>query len=224
MMEPSSTVFPLHVIRRMVWLATAITVISCAVLVVQLVRWERIHQHRSRVVHRLFIGHGGHGMACPRSSPSPQVTSAGAGSARLARLAVTNHLARPAVSLAAVADPHAVWSALGLVQIDTHTYSIDRRLASAVMAAPLAAMRGERIVPVVNDGQLHGYKVFHLTPASALTAIGLHDGDTLLAINDVPLGARDEGQLAFRWRTEAIYRLSIQTADGHRDVRNLVFH
>ena len=220
MMEPSTVSPLLHVIRRMTWLATAITVISCAVFFVQLRRWEHARHHRRPriVAHHMFV-HGG--PICPR--PSPQVTSAGAGSARFARLAVTNHLARLAVSPADVADPHAVWSALGLTQIDAHTFTIDRALARAVMAAPLAAMRGERSVPIVQAGTVTGVRLFHLTPASALTAIGLHDGDTLLAINDVSLGARDAGQLKYRWQTEALYRLTFVTRDGHHDFRNLVF-
>lgn len=218
MMEPSTVSPLLHAIRRMVWLATAITVISCAVFFVQLWRWERGHRHRPPriVAHHLFVG-----PTC--TAPRPMVTTAGPGPARSARQAVTAYFARPAVGAAAVADPHAVWTALGLAQLDARTYTIDRALATAVMAAPRQAMRGERIVPVVRGGQPYGFRLFHLTADSALTAIGLHDGDTLLAINGTSLVSRESSALMADWRTESVYELSFEARDGHRDVRNLVF-
>jgi hypothetical protein len=231
MMEPSTVSPLLHVIRRMVWLATAITVISCAVLFVQLWRWDRAmdRDHRLHYAHPRLVTHHGFAGCGPMSPASPRVTTQGSGSVRLARLAVAAHLAGapaptpPAVTAADVADPHAAWSALGLTQLDAKTFVVDRALAAAVMTAPLQAMRGERIIPTLRGGHRHGFKLFHLSPDSALTAIGLHDGDTLLAINDIPLFDRDSSRLAFAWRTEAVYRVSFETRDGRLDVRNLVF-
>ncbi|HET9621683.1 MAG TPA: hypothetical protein VFP84_09970 [Kofleriaceae bacterium] len=122
-----------------------------------------------------------------------------------------------------VANPDASWRQLGIERINEKTYAIDRRLVEAALAAPLSAMRGERIVPAIRDGQPRGFKLFHLMPNSALTAIGLHDGDTLVALDGHRLTDRDDGSLLADWRAKPVYQLTFDTRDGRRDVRYLMF-
>ena len=48
-----------------------------------------------------------------------------------------------------------------------------------------------RIVPTLRHGSLVGVKLYAIRPGSPLTAIGIENGDTLRAINDVPIASPD---------------------------------
>jgi general secretion pathway protein C len=47
--------------------------------------------------------------------------------------------------------------------------------------------RSARIVPTLRDGVPIGYKLYAIRPGSLLAVVGFENGDTLRAINDVPL-------------------------------------
>ncbi|HEY8141291.1 MAG TPA: hypothetical protein VIG06_01420 [Kofleriaceae bacterium] len=54
-----------------------------------------------------------------------------------------------------------------------------------------AIARSARIVPTMRDGAPIGFKLYAIRPGSLLAAIGFENGDTLRAINDVPLVSAD---------------------------------
>ena len=57
----------------------------------------------------------------------------------------------------------------------------------------LAVAQSARVVPTLRDGKLIGVKLYAIRPGSPLAAIGLENGDTLRAINDIPLTTPDAG-------------------------------
>ena len=52
--------------------------------------------------------------------------------------------------------------------------------------------RSARIVPTMRDGARIGFKLYAIRPGSLLEALGFENGDTLRAINDVPLVSDDD--------------------------------
>jgi type II secretory pathway component PulC len=65
--------------------------------------------------------------------------------------------------------------------VDMRRAELDRALRSADLAAQA------RLVPVVRDGAPNGFKVYAIRPGSLVQALGLRNGDTLLAVNDLAL-------------------------------------
>ncbi|HET9622672.1 MAG TPA: hypothetical protein VFP84_14970 [Kofleriaceae bacterium] len=224
MMEPSTLSPVLHVVRRPVWIATAITVISCAVVLVQLHRIRHLraihHHHHPRIV----VLPRAYAPACSGSLRVKSMAAARLAPPTLPAAADDTDAAtsEPAAAspLASLGDPHASWRTLGIARISDQAYAIDHELVEAVLKAPLTAMRGERIVPTSRHGQPYGFKLFHLMPNSALTALGLHDGDTLIAFDGVHLVDRDAERILFHLGAPG-HVLTYETAGGRRVERTI---
>jgi ankyrin repeat protein len=53
-----------------------------------------------------------------------------------------------------------------------------------------------RLVPnTLDDGEVHGFKVFAVRPGTALARLGLLNGDVVLAVDDTSLDSRDSGSV-----------------------------
>lgn len=76
--------------------------------------------------------------------------------------------------------------ALGSARLDTQIVDVRRDELDRALAANGLASQA-RFVPVVRDGQPSGLKVYAVQPGSMLQALGLRNGDTLLAVNDLPV-------------------------------------
>ena len=55
-----------------------------------------------------------------------------------------------------------------------------------------------RVVPALTDGKPSGFKLYAIRPGSPLAAIGLENGDTLRAINDIPLTSLESALEIYR--------------------------
>jgi type II secretory pathway component PulC len=84
--------------------------------------------------------------------------------------------------------------------IATTTRVVDVRRADLeqAMVDPSIA----RIVPALHRGRLAGVKLYAIRPGSPLTAIGIQNGDTLRAINDVPITSADSVLEVYRAQRE----------------------
>jgi len=76
------------------------------------------------------------------------------------------------------------------------TRVVDVRRADLDEMASVAS--SARIVPTLNDGVPAGIKLYAIRPGSLLATIGLENGDTLRAINDVPLTSPDAALEVYR--------------------------
>ncbi len=65
------------------------------------------------------------------------------------------------------------------------TRVVDVRRAD--LEQPGAIASSARIVPVLRDGVASGVKLYAIRPGSVLAAIGFENGDTLRAVNDIPI-------------------------------------
>ena len=74
---------------------------------------------------------------------------------------------------------------------DTH-YEIDKKLVDAVLANPMGAAKGARVVPAVKNGKPDGFKLYAIRPSSVYAMLGLSNGDTLQAINGFELTSADK--------------------------------
>jgi hypothetical protein len=87
--------------------------------------------------------------------------------------------------------PAAPWSTR-IKQLDEQNYEIDRDLVRELVTGA-ARPGGMRFVPKLDHGAVNGVRVFGVTPGSIPFALGLHNGDTLEAIDGAPL--KDLNQL-----------------------------
>ena len=76
------------------------------------------------------------------------------------------------------------------------TRVVDVRRADLERALTVA--QSARIIPTLRHGQPLGVKLYAIRPGSPLAAIGLENGDTLLAINDVALTTPDRALEIYR--------------------------
>lgn len=90
----------------------------------------------------------------------------------------------------------------------THLQSIKLARPPALVCG--CGMRGARVVPAMKDGKLDGFQLYAIRPASPRAALGLENGDTAVAVNDVPLIMG--GRAAETWttvKTARAFRLEI---------------
>lgn len=69
----------------------------------------------------------------------------------------------------------------GVVVVDAARAAIDRMLAATDGLGPA------RIVPSLRHGRMVGFKIYGVRPESVLGTLGLRSGDTLIAVNEVPV-------------------------------------
>ena len=90
------------------------------------------------------------------------------------------------------------WPALaGITRVDATHYTLARDLIDRALAAPTPLLRTARIVPAIADGQPAGVKLYAMRPGSPLVVLGLANGDTLRAIDGLPLTSADRALEAY---------------------------
>ena len=80
----------------------------------------------------------------------------------------------------------------GVRKLDADSFEIDRGLIGKVLAHPLAASRGARIVPSVEHGRPNGFKLYRVRRDSIYAKMGLKSGDTVHAVNGLQLRSVQE--------------------------------
>jgi general secretion pathway protein C len=78
-----------------------------------------------------------------------------------------------------------------------------------------------RIVPAVHHGAFSGVKLYAIRPGSPLATIGLQNGDTVHAINDVPVTSADAA-LALYQRRRALDHVDLDLERRGERMRILV--
>jgi type II secretory pathway component PulC len=82
-------------------------------------------------------------------------------------------------------------------KLDELTYRVPRKSLDKVLANPTGFTGSARIVPHVSNGQVVGFKLYAIRPSSLLHAIGLHNGDSVTAINGHAIASMDDALAAF---------------------------
>lgn len=85
----------------------------------------------------------------------------------------------------------------GIREIDANHHEIKRAVKDKVLANPIAALGGARMVPSLSNGKPVGFKVFVIRPRSFLARIGLLNADMITAINGEPLTSADQALEAY---------------------------
>jgi type II secretory pathway component PulC len=91
------------------------------------------------------------------------------------------HALRHAAADAAPAPAPAIELPEGVVVVDAARAALDRMMADDHALGPA------RVIPSLRDGQMIGFKLYGIRAESLLGTLGLRSGDTLIAINDVPV-------------------------------------
>ena len=79
---------------------------------------------------------------------------------------------------------------------DTH-YKLPRKVVDAMLANPMASMRGARVVPAIKNGVEDGFKLYAIRPSSIFAKIGFTNGDTVHSINGLALTTPDNALEAY---------------------------
>jgi len=82
------------------------------------------------------------------------------------------------------------WSAR-IKRLDDQNYVVDHDLVRELVTGA-AKPGGMRFVPVLDQGEIKGVRVFGVTADSIGFALGLHSGDTVTAIDGAPLKSLDQ--------------------------------
>ena len=112
-------------------------------------------------------------------------------------------------------DPDAV--AAGITKVDDSHYQITRALVEQVLANPMAAMRGARVVPSYGNGQVDGMKLYAIRPGSIYALLGFKNGDTITRVNGFPIDSMDRA-LEIYARVRTADRLEIEVTRTGRPV------
>ncbi len=84
----------------------------------------------------------------------------------------------------------------GVRRVGPGTYLIDEALATSARKSPRSFIQGVRARLVPFNGKPFGFQLSGIGPQSPLHALGLRDGDVLLAVNGYQLKSIDEALLA----------------------------
>ena len=82
-------------------------------------------------------------------------------------------------------------------KLDATTYEVPKTLVDAIVANPMAASGGTRVVPAIRDGKSRGFKLYAIRPSSLAAALGFANGDTIVAINGEAMDSLDKAVDAF---------------------------
>ncbi|PRQ04657.1 Type II secretion system protein C [Enhygromyxa salina] len=69
--------------------------------------------------------------------------------------------------------------------------TVDRKFVEKLLANPAQLTRQAKLIPAVKDGDIRGFRLSRLRRGTILRLLGLHNGDTLLAVNGVELDSMD---------------------------------
>jgi general secretion pathway protein C len=85
----------------------------------------------------------------------------------------------------------------GVTRTGEHAYRVPRTLLDAWLGNLGGLATTTQILPELREGQVVGFRLSRVRPQGPLAAIGLREGDVLLAINGLELISPDEALLAF---------------------------
>jgi general secretion pathway protein C len=102
-------------------------------------------------------------------------------------------------------------------KIDDSHYEIDKKLVDQVLANPMGAAKGARVVPAVKNGKPDGFKLYAIRPSSVYAKLGLSNGDTLQAINGFELTSADKALEVYTKLREAT-SLQVQVQRRGKDL------
>jgi general secretion pathway protein C len=80
----------------------------------------------------------------------------------------------------------------GVRQRGEGSFEIDRAVLDEVLAHPLAASRGARVLPAIENGRPRGFKLTRVKRKSVYAKIGFKSGDTIHAVNGFELTSMDK--------------------------------
>lgn len=96
-------------------------------------------------------------------------------------------------------SPDAGWPELtSITWTDADHARIPQRVIDRALAEPALVARGARILPSLTDGRPTGFKLYAVRPSSLYAALGLHNGDTVVAVNGLSLASPDTALDAYR--------------------------
>lgn len=87
-------------------------------------------------------------------------------------------------------DPDDVFAKI--IKVDDTHFEIPSVVIDAVMANPMSAAKGARVVPAMKNGAPEGFKLYAIRPSSPYARLGLQNGDTIKAINGHALTSVDK--------------------------------
>ena len=132
------------------------------------------------------------------------------GSLRDAWLATRRPASPPPGVLAAPPDVSGL-DVSGIVRRDATHVEMPRSLLDQLIADPMDIARSARLVPAFRAGQPIGYRVFAIRPGSPFAALGLVNGDQVLAVNGEPLTDPDQLRAVItRARSSGLVRLALE--------------
>jgi len=89
--------------------------------------------------------------------------------------------------------PKEITAAIAQIKkINDTTYEVPQAVLDGVLANPMGAATGARVVPAVKDGKADGFKLYAIRPSSIYAALGLENGDSLHNVNGQELTTADK--------------------------------
>jgi hypothetical protein len=82
--------------------------------------------------------------------------------------------------------------AAGITRVDDLSYRVKRSTIDRILADPIAASRGVRVVPSIKNGKPNGFKLYAIRPASVYALLGFQNGDTIHRINGHDISTPDK--------------------------------
>jgi len=77
-------------------------------------------------------------------------------------------------------------------RVDDTNVKVPRAVIDQVLADPMTAAKGTRVVPSIKDGKPNGFKLYAIRPGSLWARLGFSNGDTLVSINGNELTSADK--------------------------------
>lgn len=106
------------------------------------------------------------------------------------------------------------------VWVGEHHYRVPRRYFDEMVQNPDETLRSARIVPVQTGGRVTGLRLFGIRPGTRLDALGFENGDSLEAINELPLTTPEQALEAHRAvRNAESIRVRVKRGDREVELR-----
>jgi general secretion pathway protein C len=85
----------------------------------------------------------------------------------------------------------------GITKLDDRTFRVSRATLTQILDDPSRLARAARIIPSIEDGAPNGFKLYGIRRSSPYAQLGFRNGDTVHAVNDIPLTSPDEALRAY---------------------------
>ncbi len=106
--------------------------------------------------------------------------------------------------------PHVATADAGIVTPAVVEISVARADIDALIAMDVQDKAGVRIVPSMKDGKPNGFKLYAIRSDSIAAKLGFQNGDTVHAVNGVPLTTPKKALEAYeKLKTTAVFRVSV---------------